>query len=406
MRIKNKNHLGVFFLILLYADPVFMAVEGLISQHHYKKYFVLYSVILTFLAFIILWSKTALNRYRVNIAQAVALSVMLCMIVSFWCTQYRYGEANLGYLKAFFIMGVRALPAAIVACIVTAEDYDRLVKSIPIFVFLFTASAVICILKAGGFGLYHKRYDSEIHTYQSLGYQAAYAYSLGISYLTCERRRREKFCLSPVVMIMLIPLQLYSVLTLGGKGSILVVLATTGIVLISHSKGRKMLWLIIAGLIVLGPFYFPFVYQSAGVQRFLNIWTDESTSARLQFWKGAIEEGFNRVFIGNGIGAEYYFLGVYSHNILLDVFMELGLFGLLLAGIGLTFTCMRVIRLVKRDRKYLILAIIFFNSLIMLMVSGYYLLEASFMGALAYVLTHKKLYLKRRERSSMPVNQA
>jgi hypothetical protein len=97
--------------------------------------------------------------------------------------------------------------------------------------------------------------------------------------------------------------------------------------------------------------------------------SDMSFKERFDLYINAIEIAKKRLFIGFGIGSTAYDIGFYSHNIFLDLLVDFGLVGVLIAVILLV---QHVNIVLKRGKEVdiQIVWIIFLCSFIMLLFSG------------------------------------
>lgn len=80
-------------------------------------------------------------------------------------------------------------------------------------------------------------------------------------------------------------------------------------------------------------------------------------SGRLDIWNNAIELIKQRPFIGWGLGyfESVYGEGCYTHNIILEVAVEIGIIGTALAGLFLIFNSVKAFRCAERNTKYVLL---------------------------------------------------
>lgn len=376
---------GVLYLILIYAAPVYFTTVSLISYYQTGSTFKIYSIILMLVAVCAALIKLYKSNYKISTKKAVLICALIYVVIAFWMTQYRYGVVNPSFINAFLNMGVRIVPVMFLGCVITRKDYYSLVRFVPVIVFLFTFSVYVCIQRDGGLGQGNQRYNDAINTYQELAYYISYAYCLSLSWMLFGKGKRALEKIVTIIMLCMVPVQLFSLLTLGGKGAIISAGVSTCILAVYHPNIRKWSpFLLVVGCVI-GLCRIPYLAMLPGVYRFLNMFADASTSTRFILWQKAFEAGWNKLIVGNGVGSIFYIVGFPSHNIFLDWFAEYGLLGFLVCICLLGIAFYKMHQVVQYDTKYMIIGIMFINAFIMSVVSGYYLGDPALLGIVAHI---------------------
>jgi len=123
---------------------------------------------------------------------------------------------------------------------------------------------------------------------------------------------------------------------------------------------RRAVWLLFAGILMIP--VLPYVLPETIIQRFTSIGNlgDSSTSYRMHIWRAACDMLRDFGFTGIGIGEsawfqvypEYAYMGVetapHSHNLFLQIWLETGIFGLLIFLLILFFLCQSVFTLYRQ----------------------------------------------------------
>jgi len=100
-------------------------------------------------------------------------------------------------------------------------------------------------------------------------------------------------------------------------------------------------------------------------------------TARLDYYQSAISLWTKRPVFGHGIGAWPILVGLpdsqaYPHNIILEILVELGVFGLTLFTIVFLFALRQFgsLRTIRNDPWRLLILMLFFHAVVNAMVSG------------------------------------
>ena len=92
-------------------------------------------------------------------------------------------------------------------------------------------------------------------------------------------------------------------------------------------------------------------------------------------------------FLGHGAGSIFYELGTYSHNLVLDISAEFGLFGLMCGIALLVLYIFCLTHLIKRDKRNEIWVYFTISSCMFLSFSSYWLVSGMLLFPIAYVIS-------------------
>lgn len=388
---------SLIFLLLLYSTPIFFTIESLFRTTHSTQGYVVYLILVTGGVCLVSLVRAINSGLLIRVRALVFLWLAIFIMLGFWLTQYRYGSSEPSYMKAFLFMGVQVIPAIIIACFSKEEDVKQWQTGIIFLDLLFTVSVWYCIIQSGGIGLYNQAYNSEINTYASLGYYMTYAYSFTLVLIINCRCVTWRKLFFKIGMMCIIPLQLLAIFSLGGKAPMLICVLVTIVVIMFCSRQVQIgcsVAAVLGGIISI-----PYLMNLSSIKRLLNIAGDMSTIERVILWTDAIEAGIERPILGNGIGSEFYVLDFRTHNIFTDVFVEYGMIGPIFVMSILLIVGGKLFSIARVNKEYLVLVVMYINSVLSLMVSGYYLADPVVWGICVYVLVNKRRKLcMQRER--------
>lgn len=113
------------------------------------------------------------------------------------------------------------------------------------------------------------------------------------------------------------------------------------------------------------------VWESDGFNRmYSKINVDE---ARAKLRHDSLQIFYDTNYIGGGLGSIWMNLGVYSHNIFLDLLAEIGILGCIVVSLGVYKILKTLSVSSKRNIGCMLLLLIFFKGFILCLFSGYWL---------------------------------
>lgn len=112
------------------------------------------------------------------------------------------------------------------------------------------------------------------------------------------------------------------------------------------------------------------VFQSSGFERSSNSINDVD---RFEIWKEYLKYvEYNPIF-GYGLGGDYFTVGFYSHNMMVDFLLELGIFGSIVMIYAFYKTYQKIYRFTMQDPIFIVVMILFVYGMVMNMFSGYWI---------------------------------
>lgn len=292
-------------------------------------------------------------------------------------------------------MGVNFIPAVLTgAMVLKYMDLPSIIRKglIP-FILLYTIilGSVVFTAKVGV--NLNETFAVGALSYQNISYYSAFVLGLNLYAVSCGQQ-------STIVrkgLIALCGIQLLMVLMAGGRGA-----ALLSVVFILYFGLRNMsLWklcqyvaVVFFVILVIYPIVSGNEVFQLGFQRIINFFSSEDVIVhdnRWIRWDKAIQSFYSSPIYGHGLGGVFYEVGFYSHNIFTDLLCE---GGLLLMGIFIylmyNFSACSYY-LVKLNRSYEIMVVIFLCSFIMCLFSGYYLSETGLWLSMVYMLGEARL---------------
>lgn len=112
----------------------------------------------------------------------------------------------------------------------------------------------------------------------------------------------------------------------------------------------------------------------------------EGTSGRDVVYLNTIHLIEQRPVLGYGLYGMWDVINYYPHNLFLEVLLQGGIVYLIIFSWMLLLFVRKLFRMVKTDRRYRILGILFLYPFVMLMFSGTYLNTSQFWFAVVFVL--------------------
>ncbi len=282
-------------------------------------------------------------------------------------------------------------------CLAKEEKLEALGLWIPIYVIALTIMCVLSILFGNTDATGLIRRNTNDISYQNGAYFAAYALGLNLYYLTNYEMLFENKVLRLIRPIFrILPfLQFYTVCVAGGRGGF--VLAIILIALYLYINRQKLIQqriiigisrIVLILLIVMAIFHNKISFASSGFSRIRAFLIMRSDSNRSALWSEAINGFKESIVVGNGVGSVWYIIGIYSHNLFLDLLCETGL-------VGTAMLVFVIIKYFVNQKKAIQLnplnqfpLLIFICGFTMSMFSGYYLTNPQLWFSIFYVLSY------------------
>ena len=222
-------------------------------------------------------------------------------------------------------------------------------------------------------------------TYQQVSYMGALAFGMNCAMLFTERKHRFRLFqmgLFGVVQVAMLVIQAICVVLSGGRGGfvLMCVYGMMFVIQLAKKAGRNviklsvfpLLLLALLGLMASGAIDLSGVVDTRGFERIFTFRDNRSEVFRTAF--DIISQHF---MFGCGVGGYLSELGVYPHNMILELLLNWGALGLIFSLAILAFVISRLSRLLAADESFLPLAYIALSPVVFLMVSSSFMANAT-----------------------------
>ena len=371
-----------FFIFVIMAEMIFHALMIVcnieVASGMLKNIFIPIFIISVF---ILLHDYKHLLKSGFRIKSA--LRIIFAIIFFYWITHFFYSSNyNQNYVNYLLVFGVKSIPAFIIGlhfCLYPCmSKIDKLLPFYVIPVGLVIGTMGFAVAMAGGLVGRGDDDSSEGLNYQILSYYMAELYTYCIYYLFYSTERhsflysvlRWPVCLSMIFFAIVCAIS-------GGRGGLLFISIITLFVIYTQYRLRNIstFKLFLGGICLLSVFVYFFVKldiaNSVGFTRIVeNFTTDDS---RKELRDSAITSFLSSPVWGHGFGSVWFEIGLYSHNLFLDILVECGLLGLLLFTKVIFVTIKRLSKLSKIDPTCFFALFLFLRVFFTTLVSGYWI---------------------------------
>ena len=321
----------------------------------------------------------------------------------YYCEPVFYNTYNDNHTSYLLVLIAQILPSVICAAIISdkLEDLFRIEKLTPIVSLIFSFIVYQGIIHPTGFGSGGSIRNENGISYNSGAYLVSYAVGLAEYYLLVQDRIEWKSIFKRKSMAVLlwitIFVNMYLVLIAGGRGGLVVFICETVLFLYLWIKKRKygvyhFLVSVISFAIGIGISYYIVSLAAnstisySGYNRILKAINEGDMSGRGELYKTAIEVFKENPIIGHGFGSVFRKVGFFSHNIFLDIGVETGVIGILVFFVFIVLFLFKIKRLINMDIRNSLWLIMFIQSFVQLLFSGYYLASPEFWWVLTMVI--------------------
>lgn len=373
--------LALTILLILLAEPIFYSylslnnieVESGMMKYEFIGIFVLSMYQLV--CFLIKDKLTGSNK------RVISFTVLMGLLYAS-TGAFKY-ERNDLYWSEFLRWGSICISAVIVGIrLGYSRDFKYINRLLPFFT--ITLTIVIAMVYKRFFdsmktGIIH---DESGLMYHNISYYMAYLFGLNL-YWQFFVRKHVSFIGSVFNLGIFLSMLLEVIVCLmsGGRGGavLLYVYAVLASYFLFRMNGKRLL-LMIVGFIV---FYYIVSYfadyfniwDSAGFNRIKNLTEHDNRSYVYIPAMNLIRE---TQAMGLGLGGVFYGLGFYSHNIILDLLIEIGFWGTVVFVIYMLRLFNKLHKLCRYNSYYNFLVIVLLYFIVMHMFSGYWFVNQGF----------------------------
>lgn len=374
---KEFNIIDILIILFLFAGPILNIILFIFSKKITSGQLGVVYIIVSIFSFLTMLFYAKRYIYVKNIYVIMFFFVFIFLFVM---TKANFIESNSFFNSEFLaFVSVWICIILITINISFCKKTDISSKLILGFDFIITLVTLLALLfndsKTGG-GLF---LDSSGFIYQNISYYAAYGLSFTI-FLINEHSLKRDTRYNWMLYIIII-LQIFIALISGGRGGVLLS-ATLLIYWIFIQSNKKkifkiviMIFILFTLLIAITPIFIDkFDIDIKGLERLLNVFdsnVDVSDIGRIRLYKDALRLFLENPINGNGLGSVFYYLGTYSHNMFIDILMELGIFGIIFFSIIMVYSFYKARELYSKGSIYRFLILVMICGLILNLVSGY-----------------------------------
>lgn len=294
----------------------------------------------------------------------------------FYSTQYfhDYCPNKTGYIGQLLRWGADCVSGCLIGMILMKiNDYSIIHRFLPLECVALTPFMAFATITLGAS-------QGQMHIVGGLNYQTV-AYSMavlfGISFFyTFIYKGIELGKLKKLIMMVFLLIQAACCAMAGGRGGLVLLVVYVcylSFLMVKNNIVSKRKFIVIAIVSVVGFFVVADclgVFNSSGFERSSNsLNNDDRFEVWSEYWKFIDDYPI----FGYGLGGDYFTVGFYSHNMIVDFLLELGIVGLLVM-ISIFFkTYKKVYFLTKQNPVFIIVMILFIYGMVMNMFSGYWI---------------------------------
>lgn len=380
----------------IFSEALFFGVLAVFSVSYdadstiHMLYNTAFAVLIIVILLLVIINKLFKKDSKIHIEKFCMVLLLITLLIATVYGFYRFDQSEVSSKILRYVFGLTVPAIFLALCI---DDGDRKffekIKYINIFV---TVSFGIPILegyiKLGSFT------DVMGTTHLLIGYTMSSLYAYNLLNLINSKKIFKK-----IIYIGLIIINIAMIIFSGSRGSFACITVISMVMIWSYRKRISFLK-VLATLSLVSAFIYVLISKandSFALQRMLMVFSSDlgiSTSGRDIFYKKAIDTFLNSPIFGNGIGAYANIFGiyVYPHNIILEILNDFGILGLIVFLVFIIKAFKNLAKMLKQDKNEQIIALLFLNSITMLLFSSSYLVNAQFWMSFVLVYTyHNKL---------------
>ena len=365
-------------LVVIFFDELFHALilaVGVSESSGVKQYG---AILLALIVYAILFKDLFGGKINKRAWRVLVYCSAILFLYLFSSIIYGLGQDK--YVTYLLCLGSESIPAAYIgALFAKSGNWKALDNMLPYFIIFTTLLMGVVVVNNAVLGVMLKatNEDSGGLNYQTVSYYMAFAFTYCCYYVFYAKIPKSLInkCLKVSCSVLLF-LSVLACLASGGRGALVVIFVITIFVLFNYIKSSKAgifkAILIIAFLIPFAFFlvmYFD-IMETNGMGRIMDNMTDSSTRDGL--YKTAFDAFLSSPIWGNGLGSVFSFLGIYSHNFILDFLVEAGLAGAIIMLLMLYNNFRKLNTLSKYEPACIFFVLVFISTLINHSFSNYW----------------------------------
>ena len=367
----------LFFLITLFSDYILFSGLLLAGKMVESGMMVRLIMPLSIISYMILLVDLKhITRKRNNVIVLISLAFIG---VSYYLTslfQLSIPSGNMSHFLKFCSMSVAATVLGIHAGIYPSS-LKRVDTLLPFFV-LFTGLVLGSLgYTAASAGTMVDREETGI-SYQRIAYVMAEIFSYSVYYLffsTARNTTLYKIMRWPMVFMCFFSILVC--LMSGGRGAFVTMILLGLFVLYIMIKSHRISYVALSSIIVITAGVIILliiklnVMETIGFLRISERLTEDP--GRLELYNKAWRSIENSYYMGSGLGSVWWEVGFYSHNMFLDMLVEIGIIGTAIVLYVLYKMIKKLLFMCKIDLRYMFLLLILLQNLVHTIFSGYWI---------------------------------
>lgn len=384
----------LFTLCVIFSQQIL--VIPLIYGYRKNESPVLFFIVVFSLSLLILFRDLyRKNNYRTKTVLAVAVVILFLYIL----TPLLFVDTTPAYTSFLLQYIAISIPSLILGChMAISRDLDKIDVMLPFFLLFFGASFIPIAIETS-FLTKLANSDDQGLNYQSLSY---FLVDISIYSAYCilfsSLKKLKFFRFFRWVMLFLAIVSTVCTFLPGGRGALIVLFVSIIFNLFFYARYSKLkVVVIILVSILLSSYFISYfdVTESLGFARSSSSLFDITNRAR--GYSLSLKAIFDSPIIGNGLGSVGIILGGYSHNIFLDLLLEVGLVGTILVTYMIIKTFTNLIILSKVNSSHFFFFLLFLRSFVYSLFSGYWLIICPFWFVFGYVYSRRRIVLSNHK---------
>lgn len=376
----KHNYIPVLSLFVIFFDEIFNSVVlllGITTVEGIKQYQAI-------LLFLIVAPIMALDMIGGRWDKWTRQDVFVCfaILALYALTPLFYGTPPSSYFTYLYCYASECIPAAYIGSLLAKNpSIERINIWLPIFLIPVTLIIGTVGFSAAMVGeVVGQVENSGALSYHTLSYMMAFSFSY--SCYMCFFGGLKKTTFSRFLKIILFSTMIFSIFVCllgGGRGAFLLIIVISLFLFFfyfSNSNSNSVITksVIVCAIVVIIVFFaisnFDLM-ESSGISRLQNRLTYDE--ARTSLYKEAFEIFFSSPILGSGLGSIWWTMGIYSHNMVLDLLAETGLLGTSVFVLFLLRTIFCSLKLSRISPICLLMLIVLIGCLVSDSFSGYWI---------------------------------
>lgn len=319
------------------------------------------------------------------------LLILVMFGAAYYSTRFFYTDVQAGTLNYYNGQMLRWGSDCTSACALgmtlpKLKNYNLIHKILPLESIALTPFMLNAIL-AGGTDAGQYAAGGGFN-YQTLAYYMAILFCFSLFYSFVYQKKQHIIVKTAAIVTMLI--QAVACCMAGGRGGLLLLVVYVLYMIYYLSKRKILSKGELTGVILLSIVGFLFVansldmWSSAGFSRSSGLADDDD---RWLLWESAWHYVSDNNYMPYGLGGDFFSFGFYTHNVILDWCIELGIIGAFIMSIIYLKTYINIFKLTRNNEIFVVVMILAIFAVVMNMFSGYWISTAAIWLAFGTAMT-------------------